>query len=277
MSENPALFGGRFDAPPTLSIPCVPVPAPAPYPADFAPPPLSFVEDRPLSPTACLIVAIERSFAMYKQHGARSTKKLEPLHKYVAGVLRSIWGAAFHVHCMGAGAGEMTVAGKYYPKDIDITVTRDSFPVFCFGVKFVTSNYKQNANNYFENMMGETANIQAVGNLPYAHLIILRHKTPYYKKNNFLAPDKIETINDKDIQKYANLMRDTRQAHRPGCLGIQLIDLDETSGHVSPTDVAHAFSPPIARILLGQMSICGLFEGIKSYKELYNSDKQWEV
>lgn len=66
----------------------------------------------------------------------------------------------------------MKVKGKYYDKDIDITVTKDNKPVMCIGIKFITSNYKQNTNNYFENMMGETANIQALKNLPYFQLIV---------------------------------------------------------------------------------------------------------
>ncbi|MDR0790615.1 MAG: hypothetical protein LBO06_07450 [Bacteroidales bacterium] len=129
------------------------------------------------------IRAVKQSFEMYKIHGARSTAKLKPIHKYFADVLYSIWGKGFDYHYIGVDSKEMTVSGKYYPKDIDITVTHKGIAVFCLGIKFVTSNYKQNSNNYFENMMGETANIQATGNLPYAQLIILRHKTPYYLKN----------------------------------------------------------------------------------------------
>jgi hypothetical protein len=166
------------------------------------------------------ITAVEESFRMYKKHGARSTAKLKPIHQYIADVLQTIWGNDFEIHYMGMGnrkpkSREISVDGKYYPKQIDITVTHHNKPVFCLGIKFVTSNYKQNANNYFENMMGETANIQALGDLPYAHLIILRHETPYYKKNETKTPKKIEIINDKDIQKYLNLICDCRQAHRP--------------------------------------------------------------
>ncbi len=129
------------------------------------------------------ILAIEESFRQYKLHGARSTAKLVPIHKFVANTLAVIWGDGYEIRYMKEGGGEVTVNGKYYPKDVDITVMREGQAVFCLGIKFVTSNYKQNANNYFENMMGETANIQAVGSLPYAQLLILRHKTPYYPKN----------------------------------------------------------------------------------------------
>lgn len=96
---------------------------------------------------------------------------------------------------MGDDNKELTVEGKYYPKDIDITVTKKGTPVFCLGIKFVTSNYKQNANNYFENMMGETANTQAIGNLPYAQRLILRNETPYYLKNETEGLSKEKVLN----------------------------------------------------------------------------------
>jgi hypothetical protein len=187
------------------------------------------------------IKAVEQSFKMYKLHGARSTEKLKPIHKFVADTLVAIFGKTYKFHFIGDKNKEMTVEGKYYPKDIDITVSKNDKPVFCVGIKFVTSNYKQNANNYFENMMGETANIQAT-QLPYAQFIVLRHETPYYKKNEAEIPSKIEVVNDKDISKYLKLMYDSPQAHRPNCLGIQLININEKTGKVSLTDFRKSFS-----------------------------------
>jgi hypothetical protein len=171
------------------------------------------------------------------------------------------------------GNKELTVDGKYYPKDIDIAVTKEGKPVFCLGIKFVTSNYKQNANNYFENMMGETANIQAVGNLPYAHLIVLRYKTPYYEKNETEIPSKIETINDKDISKYLNLMYDQQQAHRPNHLGILLVDINEKSSKVSSTDLNGSFSNEVAKCLTGKLSLFRFFDEIAEYKDYLNTKK----
>jgi len=186
------------------------------------------------------IKAVEQSFKMYKKYGARSTAKLKPIHKFVADTLTAIFGKAYTLHFIGEDNKEMTVEGKYYPKDIDITVSKNEKPVFCLGIKFVTSNYKQNANNYFENMMGETANIQAT-QLPYAQFIILRHETPYYKKNETEIPSKIEIINDKDISKYLKLMYDAPQAHRPNYLGIQLININEKTGKIALTNIDKAF------------------------------------
>jgi len=217
------------------------------------------------------IAAVEESFRMYKERGARSTEKLKPLHRYVADVMKSIWNGGFEVHYLGQDAKELKVTGKYYPKDIDVTITRNSRPVFCLGIKFVTSNYKQNANNYFESMMGETANIQALGDLPYSQLIILRHETPYYKKNDPTNPAKIEIIKDKDIQKYLNLVFDHPQAHRPYFVGIQVINLDEKTGKVSLTNVEKSFSQNVAKLLKEKLALSNFFKEIKQYKDYYSS------
>jgi hypothetical protein len=212
------------------------------------------------------IKAVEQSFRMYKIHGARSTEKLKPLHKFIAETLSKIFGKGFELHFIGNDNKEMTVTGKYYPKDIDITVSKKEKPVFCLGIKFVTSNYKQNANNYFENMMGETANIQAT-QIPYAQLIILRHKTPYYKKNETELPSKIEIVNDKDIEKYLKLIYDQPQAHRPNYLGIQLIDIDEKTGKVFTTNLEKEFSIEISKLLKAKLSLSNFFNEIETYKD----------
>jgi len=164
--------------------------------------------------------ALSQSFKNCLECGARSTEKLKPIHLFLAKTLQDIFGKSYETHYLGENSKELTVEGKYYPKDIDMTVTHNEKPVFCLGLKFVTSNYKQNANNYFEGMMGETANIQRQ-NIPYAQVIVLRYETPYYKKGldeqKDKTPSKIEVINQKDLSKYVNLVFDTQQAHPSFC------------------------------------------------------------
>lgn len=145
------------------------------------------------------IQAISTSFQKYQEFGARSTQKLKPIHKFLADTLQEIFGNEYEIHYLGSDTKEKTVQGKYYPKDIDMTITKNNQPVLCVGLKFVTSNYKQNANNYFENMMGETANIQANQGLHYAHVIILRHETPYYKKDSSIGKIEVEKLELSDF------------------------------------------------------------------------------
>jgi len=223
------------------------------------------LKEQPLFEKTDLISAIELSFQNYRESGARSPKKLIPIHGYFASILSKIFGNNYEISYMGENSKELTVSGKYYPKDIDITVTKNDIPVFCLGIKFITSNYKQNSNNYFETMMGETANIQTSG-IPYAQLIIFRARTPYYEKNENRKAKKIETIKDKDMQKYLNLRFDNPQAHRPNYLGIQFVNIDEKNGKVELTDASSVLSSNIAKLLYDNLSLEKFFEEIKSFK-----------
>jgi hypothetical protein len=223
------------------------------------------------------IKAISQSFKKYIEHGSRSTEKLKPIHNFVAQTLQKIFGETYEIHFLGDETKEMKVKGKYYDKDIDITVAKDNKPVICLGIKFVTSNYKQNANNYFENMMGETANIQARKDLPYFQLIILRHQTPYYSKTTQRTgtkePTKIEIINEHDLQKYINLAYDTPQAHKPYAIGILLIDLDEKNAKVNSLKPQTLFEKDFAKLLESKLSVENLFAEIENYKKFLKSKK----
>lgn len=69
----------------------------------------------------------------------------------------------FRVCSLGFQAGqEKFMKGRYLDKKVDISIknTQSDRDICGIGVKFVMSNYSQNSNNYFENMLGETANIR---------------------------------------------------------------------------------------------------------------------
>lgn len=131
---------------------------------------------------------------------------------------------------MGIGDGkEATVDGKYYPKNLDVAVFKDNKIVATVSFKFVTSNYKQNANNYFEGLMGEAANIRR-RNIGFAHFLVLRGHTPYYSKNkgNLRGKQKgTEIISEKHLQKYIKLFNDTDFPHKPDLIGICILDFDK--------------------------------------------------
>ncbi|ROL62472.1 hypothetical protein D9V86_00535 [Bacteroidetes/Chlorobi group bacterium ChocPot_Mid] len=216
------------------------------------------------------IKAISQSFKKYIEHGSRSTEKLKPIHNYVAQTLQKIFGDIYELHFLSDETTEMKVKGKYYDKNIDITVAKDNRPIICLGIKFVTSNYKQNANNYFENMMGETANIQSCKDLPYFQLIILRHQTPYYSKTTQRTgtkePAKIEIIKEHDLQKYINLAYDTPHAHKPYAMGILLIELEEKTSKVEALKPNLLFDKEFAKLFESKLSVENFFVEIENYK-----------
>ena len=168
-----------------------------------------------------MLSAIIASFEKYESDGARSTEKLKPLHEFAGDLLSHFTGGRFELSHMSTKGGELKVNGAYYPKDVDIVLSQKKRPVFCLGIKFVTSNYKQNANNYFEGMMGETANVQSAG-IPYAQLIILRSRTPYFKRGQVYS--KTEVINEHDIGKYLHLMKEKTSPHRPAAIALVFVN-----------------------------------------------------
>ena len=172
--------------------------------------------------------ALTETFRAYNTYGARSNKKLIPIHRWIAKTIKQELGKKFKVTSLGNG-GEYKLEGKYYPKSLDITVIKDNKAVSTISFKFVTSNYKQNANNYFENLLGETANIRRV-NVGFAHFLVLRAHTPYYDKNkgNLRGSlKKIEVLNEHDLLKYVKLFLDLDFPHKPEVLGIMVVDFDK--------------------------------------------------
>lgn len=218
--------------------------------------------------------ALSQSFKNYLDYGARSSEKLKPIHLFLANTLQSIFGKDYETHYLGENSKELTIEGKYYPKDIDVTVTHKENPIFCLGLKFVTSNYKQNANNYFESMMGETANIQRQ-NIPYAQVIVLRYETPYYKKGldeqKDKTPAKIEVINQNDLSKYVNLVFDIHQPHRPFAIGILLVEINETTCEVKKIKPDSVLDSNFAEVLENKVSVSNLFQEVTTFAKFYKN------
>lgn len=146
------------------------------------------------------------SYDEYLEYGPRSTKKLKPLHGSIARDLQEKFGDEFTIISQGIGdETEGTIEGRYYNKKVDITIEYKGKAVAGYAVKFVMSNYSQNSNNYFENMLGETANIRT-NNVPYFHIFILFDKIPYYDKNGNVK--KYEEITENNLHKYLMLSQD---------------------------------------------------------------------
>jgi len=172
--------------------------------------------------------AITQTFSAYSRFGARSSKKLVPIHSWFSSVIQSKLGKRYSVMSLGHGK-EFELEGKYYPKTLDITILFESKPITTLSFKFVTSNYAQNSNNYFENLLGETANIRRIG-ISFVHFLVLRAHTPYYDKNKGNKRGKLlktETLSEHHLLKYVKLFKDLDFPHKPDVLGMAIIDFDE--------------------------------------------------
>lgn len=174
------------------------------------------------------ITAVERSFSEFVDSGtSRSTRKLVPLHGAIAKDMHERLGVGFGIQSQGFGLGrEGTIEGRYMGKKVDITITRDGRPVGGIAVKFVMQNYSQNANNYFENMLGETANIRSA-RCPYFQVFIIPEKLPYYSNGG--AFRRWEHFSESNIRKYCILDRDDPGVnfHSPDKMLIYVIRLPD--------------------------------------------------
>ena len=177
-----------------------------------------------------LLEIIKDSFSTYLQVGtSRSTAKLKTLHGHIATDLAEKFGAGFSIHSQGWGDGkESKIEGRYYPKKVDITIEKEGKTVAGYAVKFIMRNYSQNSNNYFENMLGETANIRTQS-IPYFQIIIIFDKVPYYETGGSFK--KYDIVTPHNLEKYLALSKDnpTIFYHTPDKTLVILIKLKEKS------------------------------------------------
>ncbi len=171
---------------------------------------------------------IKKSFQAYLDVGtSRSTAKLKKLHGAIANDVKINLGNEYSIQAQGYEDGiEAQVEGRYYPKKVDITINYKNKPVAGYAVKFVVRNYSQNSNNYFENMLGETANLRA-NSIPYFQIFIVFDKVPYFKKTGGFS--RYNKINQHDIEKYIKLSEDNPDVyfHTPDKTLIVVVKLKE--------------------------------------------------
>ena len=125
---------------------------------------------------------IKASFVTFLRTHSRSNKKLIVLHSAIADNIKRKLGNRYEIKALGIGDGkEGRTVGRYMEKTVDILISKNGEDLAGIGVKFVMNNYSQNANNYFENMLGETANIRT-NNKEYFQIFILPEEVPYFDK-----------------------------------------------------------------------------------------------
>ena len=208
---------------------------------------------------ASFLHAMSQSLAAYHERGARSNRKLLAPHRWVAEAAIAQLGEEFRVSAFGVGKGkEKKVAGKYHDKVVDVAVEKvdadeNARVVAVASFKFVTSNYKQNSVNYFENLLGETANIRRAG-VGFAHLLVLRKNMPYLKKSGKRGHG--EKITEHNMAKYIKLFRDEDHPHRPDVLGVALVDFDaDNRARFCEEDSDLDFSPQTVAALQGEWAV----------------------
>lgn len=169
---------------------------------------------------------IKQSFIKCLETHANSNEKLKILHGAIAEDIKEKLGDNYHVISLGISDNkEEHIAGRYINKKVDITIKKEDKVIAGIAVKFVMSNYSQNSNNYFENMLGETANIRAT-NIPYFQVFILFRNMPYFADGGEIK--KWEEIKEHHIKKYVVLSKDNAEQYQHTSDKILLCLLDIT-------------------------------------------------
>ncbi|HRZ19964.1 MAG TPA: hypothetical protein P5136_07980 [Methanofastidiosum sp.] len=169
---------------------------------------------------------IKESFDKYLHTSSRSNEKLKILHGAIARDIKNKLGTEYTVHSLGIfDSKEKRIGGRYMEKTVDIAIEHDEKIVGGVGLKFIMSNYSQNSNNYFENMLGETANIRCA-NIPYFQIIIFPSRVPYFKDDGSIS--KYEEITPHNLSKYLNLSTDDAHVymHIPNKILLYLVNID---------------------------------------------------
>jgi len=158
---------------------------------------------------------VKASFAKFLKTHSRSNKKLIVLHGAIANDVKNKLGKEYEIESLGVGKSkEGKLSGRYMEKTVDILISKNKNDIAGIGIKFVMNNYSQNSNNYFENMLGETANIRT-NNKEYFQILILPDEMPYYNKKGKIT--KWEKITIHNIDKYIALSKDNieKYLHTP--------------------------------------------------------------
>ncbi len=155
---------------------------------------------------------IKASFKDFLESGtSRSTAKLKKLHGAIAQDLHNRLGNSYQIWAQGYSFNkEANINGRYMSKKVDITIKKENKTIAGIAVKFVMQNYSQNSNNYFENMLGETANIRC-NHYPYFQIFIILDKLPYYNKDGEIR--KWELFTQHNISKYEALSNDDTETY----------------------------------------------------------------
>lgn len=149
---------------------------------------------------------IQNSFKKFLTTWSRSNEKLKILHGAIAKDIQMKLWENYSVYALGFGSGqEKDIPWRYMNKKVDITIIQWERPIAWIAIKFVMQNYSQNSNNYFENMLWETANIRCT-NVPYFQIFIIPEELPYYENNWNLK--KWEHFSDHHLSKYKILSKD---------------------------------------------------------------------
>ena len=134
---------------------------------------------------------LKLSMNEYFENGSRSNLRLERLTLYIVTILQNIFDDDIKYQIKTEY--NIPSFNSSLKKRCDIVVLYDDIPVYIFPIKFPMSNYKQNKNNYWENLCGECIQIKMINlHVKIIPINIIFNHVPYITSNNIIK--KFESI-----------------------------------------------------------------------------------
>ena len=194
--------------------------------------------------------AVGKSHEGYKTKGARSREKNKDLHGWIQEQL-----ACRLPQCELSGQGmdpdsKSNVRGCCFPKAVDIAIRHDSEVIGVVNVRFVASSYRQNANNCFEQQIGETVNPRRK-DIVFGHVFICVQPIPHLDKNGNI--ERFKSIRNSDVRRYVELAEDREFHHSPDVQALCILKLKACDTDGSQLPLSDGMNRDLLRIDLREI------------------------
>jgi hypothetical protein len=147
---------------------------------------------------------ISISFKHYIKYTSRSNKKVNVIHNYIKTYIND--NSNTQIECKTEI--NLKCLNATLKKRCDIVVYSNNIPIIVIPTKFICRNYKQNRNNYLENLVGESYLLKLKNpNLQIIPLNIFVKNCNYYDKKGNIKKKEIITKKDTDVYNYIDIFK----------------------------------------------------------------------
>lgn len=157
----------------------------------------------------------------------RSNKILFPIHSTIAKIVKE----CTNYEVLSLPEKEFTFEGKYGTKNVDIAIIDPKSKNLKGAIMFkgIRSEYNKNANNFYENMKGESS-LFLDCNIPVYQIIFIPTKVRHKKSNG----EKVfETPTEKSYNNYCNFIAEKPAYWEKLKLGVYYFDVEYVNNYVT--------------------------------------------
>ena len=170
--------------------------------------------------------ALRESYSITKAIGSRSSKRLWPLHGWLKIELEKLltdprWKITAKI---SEKTKEIKVEGRYYGKKVDVGIDFEGETIGVVSIKYIMSSYGKNAINYFEQQLGETANLRKQ-NIVYGNIFIVTNPIPVLESGGVFK--NWETLREQGLRRYVHLRSDS-EPHAPDELAVIVTQINHS-------------------------------------------------